>query len=171
MKIPLRQYWHLLRDYLKTQRLRMALLSVLLLTSIGLEIVNPLVLRNFIDTATQSGAATSGGELTTLWIMALIFIGVAVVQRVLSIGATAIGGGIGWNATNELRADVALHCLRLDMTFHNARTPGELIERIDADVTALSNFFSQFVIRVLGNLLLLAVAPIESTRRIGSSAW
>ena len=150
MKIPLRQYWVLLRDYLKTQRLRMALLSVLLLTSIGLEIVNPLILRNFIDTA------TSGGELTTLWTMALIFIGVAVVQRVFSIGATYIGSGIGWNATNELRADVALHCLRLDMTFHNARTPGELIERIDADVTALSNFFSQFVIRVVGNLLLLA---------------
>jgi ATP-binding cassette, subfamily B, bacterial len=150
MKIPLRQYWYLLRDYLKTQRLRMALLSVLLLTSIGLEIVNPLILRNFIDTA------TSGGGLTTLWTMALIFIGVAVVQRVFAIGATYIGGGIGWNATNELRADVALHCLRLDMTFHNARTPGELIERIDADVTALSNFFSQFVIRVVGNLLLLA---------------
>ena len=149
MKIPLRQYWVLLRDYLKTQRLRMVLLAALLLTSILLEIVNPLILRNFIDTA------TSGGELTTLWTLALIFIGVAIVQRVLSIGATYFGGGIGWNATNELRADVALHCLRLDMTFHNARTPGELIERIDADVTALSNFFSQFVIRVLGNLLLL----------------
>jgi ATP-binding cassette, subfamily B, bacterial len=150
VKIPLRQYWSLLRDYLKTQRLRMALLSILLLTSIGLEIVNPLILRSFIDTA------TSGGSLEALWTMALIFIGVAVVQRVFSIGATYIGGGIGWNATNELRADVALHCLRLDMTFHNARTPGELIERIDADVTALSNFFSQFVIRVVGNLLLLA---------------
>jgi len=150
MKIPLRQYWSLLRDYLKTQRLRMAFLSALLLTSILLEIVNPLILRNFIDTA------TSGGSLDALWTMALIFIGVAVVQRVFSIGATYIGGGIGWNATNELRADVALHCLRLDMTFHNARTPGELIERIDADVTALSNFFSQFVIRVVGNLLLLA---------------
>jgi ABC-type multidrug transport system fused ATPase/permease subunit len=41
------------------------------------------------------------------------------------------------------------------MTFHNARTPGELIERIDGDVTALSNFFSQFVVRVAGNLILL----------------
>ena len=39
--------------------------------------------------------------------------------------------------------------------FHKARTPGELIERIDGDVTALANFFSQFVIQVLGSLLLL----------------
>ena len=34
-------------------------------------------------------------------------------------------------------------------------TPGELIERIDGDVTALANFFSQLVIQVLGSLLLL----------------
>ena len=35
------------------------------------------------------------------------------------------------------------------------RVLGELIERIDGDVTELSNFFSQLVIRVLGNILLL----------------
>jgi ATP-binding cassette subfamily B protein len=42
------------------------------------------------------------------------------------------------------------------MSFHNARTPGEMIERIDGDITSLSNFFSQFVIQVVGNLVLLA---------------
>jgi ABC-type multidrug transport system fused ATPase/permease subunit len=41
------------------------------------------------------------------------------------------------------------------MRFHNERSPGELIERIDGDVTELSIFFSQLVVRVLGNLLLL----------------
>jgi ATP-binding cassette subfamily B protein len=41
------------------------------------------------------------------------------------------------------------------MAFHKAHTPGELIERVDGDVTALATFFSQFVILVLGNGLLL----------------
>ena len=41
------------------------------------------------------------------------------------------------------------------MSFHNNISPGELIERIDGDVAELSNFFSQFVIRVLGNVLLM----------------
>jgi ABC-type multidrug transport system fused ATPase/permease subunit len=41
------------------------------------------------------------------------------------------------------------------MGFHKARTPGEMIERIDGDVTALSEFFSQFVLQVLGNALLV----------------
>src|SRR5712691_5890958 len=41
------------------------------------------------------------------------------------------------------------------MGFHKRHTPGELIERVDGDISALANFFSQFVIKVLGNLLLL----------------
>lgn len=150
MKIPLRQYWRLLRNYLQAQRRMLLLLAVLLLFSIGLEIVNPLILRTFIDTA------TTGGKPQTLLTAALTFITIALIQRALTVAATYAGSSVGWNATNELRADVARHCLKLDMTFHNTRTPGELIERIDGDVTALSNFFSQFVIRVLGNLLLLS---------------
>ena len=149
MNIPLRQYWNLLRDYLKAQRKRVALLAVLMLTGIALEIVNPQVLRFFIDSVTAGSVAQS------LLAAALIFIGVALIRRLMTIGAVYVGEGISWNATNSLRADVALHCLKLDMTFHNARTPGELIERIDGDVTALSNFFSQFVVRVVGNLFLL----------------
>ena len=62
---------------------------------------------------------------------------------------------VGWTATNRMRADLALHCLRLDMPFHKQRTPGELIQRIDGDVTGLANFFSQFAVRLLGGGLLL----------------
>jgi ATP-binding cassette subfamily B protein len=47
------------------------------------------------------------------------------------------------------------HCIKLDLGFHNEIRPGELIQRIDGDVSQLSTFFSQLVIRVTGNLLLL----------------
>jgi ABC-type multidrug transport system fused ATPase/permease subunit len=65
---------------------------------------------------------------------------------------------------------MARHCLNLDMSYHNNVSPGELIERIDGDVAELSNFFSQFVIRVLGNLVLLIgilVALLLEDWRIG----
>jgi ABC-type multidrug transport system fused ATPase/permease subunit len=62
---------------------------------------------------------------------------------------------VGLVATNRLRADLMLHCLRLDPSFHNARTPGELIERIDGDVAKLGNFFARFVVQLLGNAVLL----------------
>jgi len=50
---------------------------------------------------------------------------------------------------------MARHCLTPDMGFHNNSSPGELIERIDGDVSELANFLSQLVIRVVGNILLL----------------
>ncbi len=41
------------------------------------------------------------------------------------------------------------------MSFHNNHTPGEMIERLDGDIADIAVFFAQFVLRVLGNLLLL----------------
>ncbi|MBK9711647.1 MAG: ABC transporter ATP-binding protein [Kouleothrix sp.] len=149
MNLSLRQYWDLLVTYLAPQRPRVLALSALLLGSIALQVANPQILRYFIDTA------QAGGERQALLSAALLFIGVALLTQALSVAATYVSENVGWTATNLLRADLALHCLRLDMAFHKARTPGELIERIDGDVTALANFFSQFVIKVFGNLLLL----------------
>ena len=117
--------------------------------SIGLQLVNPQILRAFIDTLTTPGA---GASLTT---MAALFISLALIQQVLSVTSTYVSERVAWTATNALRSDLTLHCLRLDLTFHKGRTPGELIERIDGDVTSMANFFSQFIIQIAGNFLLL----------------
>jgi ABC-type multidrug transport system fused ATPase/permease subunit len=90
-----------------------------------------------------------------LVVLAAIFIGIALLQQGIGVSATYVGENVAWTATNALRAELAWHCLHLDMGFHSERTPGELIERIDGDVAQLSNFFSQLVVRVLGNVLLL----------------
>jgi len=149
MLVQFRRYWHLLVTYLKPQWPRAALLALLLFSSIGLQLINPQVVGYFID-MTQAG-----GPLRVLLIAAGLFIAIALVQRVVAFSSTYIAENMGWTATNALRADLALHCLLLDMSFHKRRTPGELIERIDGDVTALANFFSQLVIKVLGNALLI----------------
>ncbi|HOU14794.1 MAG TPA: ABC transporter ATP-binding protein [Anaerolineae bacterium] len=148
-KIPLKQYWELLVSYLAPQWPLALLLAVLLLSNIGLQLVNPQIMRSFIDTA------KSGGAGDTLWQSALLFMIVALAQQIVSVLSTYVGENVGWTTTNALRADVAEHCLYLDMSFHNAHTPGEMIERIEGDINALSNFFSQFVIQVFGNALLL----------------
>ncbi len=41
------------------------------------------------------------------------------------------------------------------MSYHTATAPGDLIERVDGDVAALANFFSQFVLQILGGALTL----------------
>jgi ABC-type multidrug transport system fused ATPase/permease subunit len=149
VNIPFGRYWDLLANYIKPQKVRFALLTILLFSSIGLQVFNPQIMRRFIDTA------IAGGSGSTLTLTALAFIGLAVLQQILAVSATYLGENVAWTATNALRAELARHCLRLDMSFHNDSSPGELIERIDGDVAELSNFFSQMVVRVLGNLLLL----------------
>ncbi len=149
MKLALRQYWALLDNYLRPQWPRALLLAILLLTHISLSLLNPQIVRFFIDTA------ISGGNLETLINAGLLFIGVALASQVFSILTTYVGEDVAWTATNNLRFDLAKHCLELDQSFHKSHTSGELIERLDGDVSGLSNFFSQMVIHVLGNLILL----------------
>jgi ATP-binding cassette subfamily B protein len=149
MNIPLRRYWDLLGEYLKMQNRRFALLVILMLGNIGLQLLNPQIVRAFLD------AVTEGAETAQLTFTAFAFLLTSLVQQAVSVGATYVGENVAWTATNKLRADLVRHCLQLDMGFHNQRSPGELIERIDGDVTELSNFFSQVVVQVLGNLVLL----------------
>lgn len=149
MRLPLTQYWDILVDYLRPEWLKATLLAALLLGSIGLQLVNPQIMRHFID------AALASAPLDTLVQTAVLYIGLALLNQALSVGATYVGQDVGWSATNRLREDLARHCLGLDLSFYQVRTPGELIERLDGDVTALSNFFSQMVIRVVGSGILL----------------
>ena len=149
MNIPLRRYWDLLGPYILLQKGRFLLLTGLLLGSIGLQVVNPQIMRHFID------AAMAGEATGTLAVAALGFVAIALFQQAIGVTATYVGENVAWTATNALRAELARHCLTLDMSFHNDTSPGELIERIDGDVIELSNFFSQLVVRVIGNLVLL----------------
>lgn len=144
-----RPYWELLVVYLRPQRDKALGLAALLLGSIGLQLLSPQVVRSFIDLVQQGGV---GDALTYT---ALQYIAVLLVSQIVAAAVLYLGTDVGWRATNLLRADLLAHVLHLDQSFHNRHTPGELIQRVDGDIAALSNFFSQFVVRILGNLLLI----------------
>ena len=149
MNLPLGQHFDLLARYLRPHWRKMTVLAVLLFASIGLQLLSPQILRRFID------SAKSTAPLDALAGAALSYIALGIVGNITAGLAAYLGEDVAWLATNRLRSDLAAHCLRLDMAFHKLHTAGEMIERIDGDVTALSNFFSQFVVRVLGTFVLL----------------
>jgi ATP-binding cassette, subfamily B, bacterial len=114
-----------------------------------MQVVTPLVASRFID------QATSGAALRDLIYLALLTVALAVAGQTMAVAETYVAENVSWAATNALRADLVAHLLRLDAPFHTAHTPGELIERVDGDVTTLARFFSRFVVYVLGNGLLV----------------
>ena len=122
---------------------------LLLLGSIGLQLVIPLILRDFIDSAMAGSAVAS---LTTAGIAYLI---AGILNQLLDAGASYLGTDIGWSATNRLREELTSHLFSLDMGFHNDTTPGEMIERVDGDVTAISEFISRFLVRLIAAGVLL----------------
>jgi ATP-binding cassette, subfamily B, bacterial len=140
---------NILCKYLKFQWSKIALLALLLLTGMGLQLIIPQLLRRFID------ASASNAPSKELFASALLFIGLAMGGQLISALATYVAEVVAWASTNRLRSDLILHCLYLDISFHNDRTPGELIERTDGDINTLANLFSKLVILVFGNALLL----------------
>jgi ABC-type multidrug transport system fused ATPase/permease subunit len=139
-----------LAHYLRPYAGRFLLLAVLLLGTIVLPLVGPQMVRLFID------GTTAGASQSYLLTLALLALGAAAANLLIAAAATFVGQDVGWAATNMLRENLALHLLRLDMSYHNTHTPGEFIERIDGDLTNLSNFFALLILNVLGSIGLIA---------------
>lgn len=152
LTLPVAEYRRLLGTYLRPQRGRVMLLAALLLGSVALQLINPQIIRYFIDTTQRRG------DLAPLAYAGMAFIAISLGGRLLAIAITYLSINVGWSATNSLRAALTEHLLLLDMPFHKTHTPGELIERVDGDVNELTDFFAQFVIRsVTSGLLILGV--------------
>ena len=140
-----------LAAYLRPHRAGVGLLALILLATIGVQVATPVVAARFID------AATGASPLDDLIRLALFTIVLALAGQGLAVVETWIAERVAWDATNALRIDLAAHILRLDRAFHSAHTQGDLIERVDGDVGTLARFFSSFVVRVVGNALLIVV--------------
>ncbi len=126
------------------------ILLVIILLSTVLSVINPQILKLYIDTALAESV-----DLVRLIIAAIIYIGFAVVANLLVILGVYIGQNLAWSTTNQLRYDLLEHCLNLDMRFHNEHKPGSMVERIDGDVLMLSTFFSTLILYLGRNLLLI----------------
>lgn len=141
--------YSLLTRYLAPHAWRLTAIALLLLLCTAAQLAIPFLIKNFIDTAVQHGPPTA---LT--WIAATYLL-LAAVSQLLYAALSYSSATLGWQTTDDLRHDLFLHCLRLDLSFHAQHAPGEMIGRIDADTALLSNFLSAFVLRVLSSLLII----------------
>jgi len=142
------QWRSLVDGYLRPHARLVWWLAGALFATIALQVATPQVIRLFIDRAT----APNGGPIRTL---AFLYVGAVLVQQGFRVVTVWLGEVVGWLTTNELRADLMAHAMGLDPSFHASHPPGEMIERVDGDLTGLSQFFAQFLLTVVGNVLLL----------------
>jgi ATP-binding cassette subfamily B protein len=141
--------WRALGALLWPDRARWAALALLVAVSSLLVLAGPLVVRRLVD---RAAAGADSDELSAL---AATFLVIALVAQVLAVLVTWRATTAAWTTTNQLRLDMARHVLGLDHEFHRKHTPGELIQRVDGDVTSVSEFLGLVVPKALGAALVI----------------
>lgn len=126
------------------------MLGVLVAAGSALSLAGPLLVRAIVDRAAE------GTTTEEVLAYAAVFLAVAVLAQVMAVAVVRAATVAAWRTTNGLRLALTEHVLRLDHEFHRAHTPGELIQRVDGDVTYVSDFLGMVLPRVLGALLLVS---------------
>nr|WP_154958157.1 ABC transporter ATP-binding protein [Paenibacillus xylanexedens] len=144
-----KEYWKLLRTYMRPHRNKLILLVVLILGATVVQLWHPQILKQFID------KAMTKSPLEQLVQYLVIFLFLVLIGQVLNVVSNYTSKVIGYDSANKLRIDLIRHTSQLDMKFYNQYEQGKIIERAGGDVDALSNFFSSFVISFVANFLLI----------------
>jgi ABC-type multidrug transport system fused ATPase/permease subunit len=144
----------MLKKYLSPQKGRVALLALIIFINLALQLLIPQIIGRFIDSVTQ------GEALSRLVRLGVLFISTAFLGQIFAIISAYFTQNVGWSANNALREDLTRHALNLDMSFHKSHPPGEMISRIDSDINTLNDFFSQFLLQLVGNFLLVVAILI-----------
>ncbi len=141
--------WRALGALLRPDVWRWVGLAALVAIGSALTITGPLVVRQIVDAATDG---TTTAEITRL---ALIFLAIAVAAQFIAVIVAWFATVAAWRTTNDLRLTMTRHVLSLDHEFHRTHTPGELIQRVDGDITSVSDFLSQVVTKAAGAAMLV----------------
>ena len=140
--------WRALGALLWPDRARWFALGLLVAASSVLVLTGPLVVRRLVDRAAAGADAERAPQprrgCTSI---------VALVAQVLAVIVAWRATTAAWATTNDLRLDMTRHVLGLDHEFHRRHTPGELIQRVDGDVTSVSEFLGLVVPKALGAAL------------------
>jgi ATP-binding cassette subfamily B protein len=162
--------WRALGALLWPNRARWFVLGVLVAISSALLLAGPLVVRRLVD---EAAAGATASQIRNL---ALLFLVIALAAQVVAVIVSWSATTAAWTTTNELRLQMTRHVLGLDHEFHRRHTPGELIQRVDGDVTSVSEFLGLVVPKAFGAVLLIGgmvvvLAVVDWRLAIGLSLY
>lgn len=132
------------------------LVSVVVATGL-LTLTGPIILRAVID---RAGGGASTSELSLL---AVAYLLVALVAQSSALVVAYLSTTAAWETANALRLQLADHVLGLDHEFHRTHSPGELIQRVDGDVTRVSDFLAIVFIRATSAMVIIGGVVVVVT--------
>jgi ATP-binding cassette, subfamily B, bacterial len=121
----------------------LAVFGAVLAAATAIPLATSLLLSRFVRLAV---AGAPGSQLAKLAIAYTVLGFLASGMTILVTWRATIAA---WSITNSLRHDLAEYVLKADLGFHRDRTPGELVTRVDADITSMTEFMASVVAQIV----------------------
>ncbi len=149
--------WRMMSDY----RLAYAAANLSLAVSALAKMFTYILLRNFADTILGDALPFAGTLERTLIIIALGFVGLAIVEGGFSFVSGRLAAYSAEGITRRLRNFLFDHIQRLSFAYHSKTPTGDLIERVTSDVDSVRNFFNEQAIGI-GRILFLFIINLAA---------
>lgn len=120
------------------------LFSLMILASAG-SLSSPFILKIVIDDIIPSG------EFDHLLMLLLLMIGINIIRIVISFYTDYLYEWIGNHIVMDLRKDLFNHLIQLPISFFDNNKTGDIIHRINSEVSAVQNMLTGSLIRFINN--------------------
>ena len=129
---------------------RIALLFAGIVTTIGLGLLTPLILRDLIDTALPQKDAAR------LNLLAAGLVAIPVAGAAIRVWQRKLDATIGSGIILDLRAALYAHLQRMSLRFFTGNKTGELMSRLNTDVIGAQSAVTNTLVEVTTNLISVA---------------
>lgn len=135
---------------------RLILLSVMLVFIAAVDLISPMVQRQFIDDALSDGT----GTYTQLWWFIGITFTLMVSRLALGVGRYWFCARLGASISMSLRRKLYYKIQALSLSFINNRKPGELMNRVSRDTRQIREFMEEVFGDMLSTLVTMTVSLV-----------
>ena len=141
--------WGRLLGYLKPYGGRMALAILALIVSSASGLAFPLLIVQLLDSVTKTR------DYGSLNMMALMLVGVFLLQAAFSFLQSYLLAYIGEHIVYDLRASLYSHLQKLSLQFYANRRVGDLVSRLSSDVTQMRTMLTTNITSLLSQVVSL----------------
>jgi ATP-binding cassette, subfamily B, bacterial len=127
-------------------RLRLGVVSVLIVVSAALGAVSPFLLREVLDVAIPDE------NVGLLSVLVAGMVVIPIVTGVLGVWQTLLSNQVGQSVMHDLRTQVYRHLQRLSLAFFTRTRTGEVQSRIANDIGGIENVVTSTATSVLANV-------------------
>jgi ATP-binding cassette subfamily B multidrug efflux pump len=156
MKFNVKVTFDILIPYIKRYRLRMAGLFFLIVVVVGIDLAQPIIVKEAID----KHISVANPDAGAIALIAGLYLVVVLLAFGLTYFQDILLQSTGQSIVREIRTNLFRHIQSLSLKYFDQNASGRIITNVVSDTEALNNFFSDFLPNTLRGLFTLTMIII-----------